>query len=69
MALRITRSEPGDPPFEHRPRLHFAGFSVANDTMISAVHGFVCMTTSGYVRWHLVTRYESDDRWVTEAVQ
>ncbi|KAG8710217.1 hypothetical protein FRC08_017483 [Ceratobasidium sp. 394] len=69
MALRITRSEPADPPFEHRPRLHFAGFSVANDTMISAVHGFVCMTPSGYVRWHLVTRYESDDRWVTEAVQ
>ncbi|KAG9104902.1 hypothetical protein FRC06_006727 [Ceratobasidium sp. 370] len=69
MALRVTRSEPADPPFEHRPRLHFAGFSVANDTMISAVHGFVCMTPSGYVRWHLVTRYESDDRWVTEAVQ
>ncbi|KAG8745702.1 hypothetical protein FRC10_007182 [Ceratobasidium sp. 414] len=54
MALRVTRSETGDPPFEHRPRLHFAGFSVANDTMISAVHGFVCMTPSGYVRWHLI---------------
>ncbi|KAG8732841.1 hypothetical protein FRC11_010610 [Ceratobasidium sp. 423] len=69
MTLKITRSEPANPPFEHRPTLHFSGFSIANDTMISAVHGFVCMTPNGYVRWRLVTRYDTDDRWVTEAVQ
>ncbi|KAJ1311459.1 hypothetical protein OPQ81_009948 [Rhizoctonia solani] len=69
MTLKITKSEPGTAPFEHRPTLHFNGFSVANDTMISAVHGFVCMTTNGYVRWRLVTRYDTEDRWVTEAVQ
>jgi hypothetical protein len=55
MTLTITHTEPSEPPFEHRPRLHFKGFSVANDTMISGVHGFVCMTASGYVRWHLVS--------------
>lgn len=55
MTLKISRSEPGEAPFEHRPRLYFAGLSIANDTMISAVHGFVCMTASGYVRWHLVS--------------
>ncbi|CAE6428625.1 unnamed protein product [Rhizoctonia solani] len=69
MTLKITKSEPAEPPFEHRPILHFTGFSVANDTMISGVHGFVSMTPSGYVRWRLVTRYDTDDRWVTEAVQ
>ncbi|CAE6462036.1 unnamed protein product [Rhizoctonia solani] len=69
MTLKITKSEPAEPPFEHRPILHFTGFSVANDTMISGVHGFVRMTASGYVRWRLVTRYDTDDRWVTEAVQ
>ncbi|KAF8609629.1 hypothetical protein BDV93DRAFT_602271 [Ceratobasidium sp. AG-I] len=69
MSLRLTHSEPSETPFEHRPRLHFNGFSVGSDTMISAVHGFVCMTPSGYIRWNLVTRYQSEDRWVTEAVQ
>ncbi|KAH7345014.1 hypothetical protein B0J17DRAFT_702530 [Rhizoctonia solani] len=69
MTLKIVRSEPASPPFEHRPILHFNGFSVANDTMISGVHGFVCMTANGYVRWRLVTRYDTEDRWVTEAVQ
>ncbi|KAF8761743.1 hypothetical protein RHS01_00659 [Rhizoctonia solani] len=69
MTLKLTKAEPADPPFEDRPILHFNGFSVANDTMISGVHGFVCMTSNGYVRWRLVTRYDTDDRWVTEAVQ
>ncbi|KDN50200.1 hypothetical protein RSAG8_01536, partial [Rhizoctonia solani AG-8 WAC10335] len=69
ITLKITKSEPADAPFEHRPILHFTGVGVSNDTLISGVRGFVRMTASGYVRWRVVTRYDTEDRWVTEAVQ
>ncbi|KAF8313255.1 hypothetical protein DL93DRAFT_2081339 [Clavulina sp. PMI_390] len=52
-----------------RPTIRFRGTSRHSDGNEHSMRGFVCVTESGDIRWHLISEVGSEDRWQSSGVQ